>query len=592
MRWSLVGPLSLLFAGALCGEMVRAQTRAQTKPEMKHSIVVTHYAITGIVVSSIDESPVPHCRLTPKLEVHGSFGNRRFPASTDSFAADDHGRFSIPVPSAGAWNLMASARGYVTQSFEEHGAFSSSVVLTADSPTIDIRFTLSPEASIKGLVLDEAGEPVRDAQISLSLVPPPSPGGPPANGSAGANARTDDRGMYELANLSPGSYRLMVRAHPWYAEATQQSGSSVDDEPPLDPSFDVAYPPTWFPGSSDVSTSETIVLHAGDTRQADFHLVPIPSIHLKIIPPTGTVGSGAVNGRQGQAFPMVEEITPGSNGPRAISVTTRRDPQGEFDVSGLTPGLYQVRLLMPGEEARSTMVDVKANSVRTLDLGAPASDIARITMHIDGFTGGTAEESGNRRGGGLRVNLIDTDTQHGTFSSMGNEGRFAGRRVSKEPTTDRTLEVPPGRYEVVLQGGPNVYLIGLTTKGADVSGRYVTVPAGETTLTVHVANGRTNLSGIATLEGKPVMAAMVLLVPITIEEPDSIGFLRQDQTNTDGSFDIDNVIPGKYILLAIDRGWQINLGDRSTLRRYLTQGVPMELKPSATVKQNVIAQTP
>jgi hypothetical protein len=120
----------------------------------------------------------------------------------------------------------------------------------------------------------------------------------------------------------------------------------------------------------------------------------------------------------------------------------------------------------------------------------------------------------------------------------------------------------------------------------------VTVPAGETTLTVHVANGRTNLSGIATLEGKPVMGAMVLLVPITIEEPDSIGFLRQDQSNTDGSFDIEDVIPGQYILVAIERGWQINWGDRSTLRRYLTQGVPLELKPSATVKQNVIAQTP
>jgi Carboxypeptidase regulatory-like domain len=590
MRGSFVGPLLLVFAGVSWGGL-GAQTRAQ-KPEMKHGTVVTQYAITGIVVSSIDGSSVPHCKLTPKLEVHGSFGNRRFPASTDSFAADDHGRFSIPLPSAGGWNLRASARGYVTQSYEEHGAFSSSVVLTADSPTIDIRFALSPEASIKGIVLDEAGEPVRDAQISLSLVPPPSPGGPPANGRAGANARTDDRGMYELVNLSPGSYRLMARSHPWYAEAVQQSGPSVADGPPLDPSLDVAYPPTWFPGISDVANAETIVLHAGDTRQADFHLVPIPSIHLKIIPPTGAVGPAAVNGRQAQALPMVEEISPDSTGPRAISVTTRRDPQGEFDVSGLTPGLYQVRLMRPGEQGRSTIVDVKANSVRTLDLGVPPSDIARITIHIDGLTGATAEESGDRRGGGLRVNLIDTDTQRGTFSSMGDEGRFAGRRVSREPTTDLTLEVPPGRYEVVLQGGPNVYLIGLTAKGADASGRYMTVSAGETTLTVHVANGRTNLSGIATIEGKPVMGAMVLLVPITIEDPDSIGFLRQDQTNTDGSFAIDNVIPGKYILLAIDRGWQINWGDRSTLRRYLTQGVPMELKPSAAVKQNVIAQTP
>jgi hypothetical protein len=120
----------------------------------------------------------------------------------------------------------------------------------------------------------------------------------------------------------------------------------------------------------------------------------------------------------------------------------------------------------------------------------------------------------------------------------------------------------------------------------------VIVPAGESMLTVHAASGRASLSGLASLKGKAAVGAMVLLVPITIEEPDSITFLRQDQTNTDGSFEVANVIPGQYILVAIDHGWQINWGDRSTLRQYLTQGVPVELKSSAIVKQNVDAQAP
>src|SRR6201996_8439887 len=580
----LVRPAFLVFATALCGSVGHTQTRTQTKPEAKHA-PVTQYGITGIVVSSIDGSPVPHCRLTPSPETSGDFGNRRrVPPSTESFEADDHGRFSITLPTAGAWNLRASARGYVSQAYEEHGAFASAVVLTADSPTIDIKFTISPEASIKGFVLDEAGEAVRDAQIALHFVPPPSPGGPQATATTRAYAQTDDRGAYELVNLSPGSYRITAQAHPWYAQAAQQGGTSA-----ADPSLDFVYPLTWFPGSDDPATSETVVLHAGDTRQADFHLVPIPSIHLNIVPPSGVAET--VNGRQGQAFPMVEEIDPGSNGPRPISITTHRDSQGQFDVSGLTPGLYQVRLATPGQERHATMVEVTGNSVRTLDLGAPSSTIARITIHIDGSSD-AAEEFGGRRGGGLSVNLVDTDTQRGTFSSMVGEGGFAGRTESRNPTADRIIEVPPGRYEVVLQGRPTLYLTGLSAKGAQASGRYVTVSAGDTTLTVHVASGRAHLSGIATLEGKAVLGAMVLLVPITIEEPDSIDFLRQDQTNTDGRFDIQNVIPGQYILVAIDRGWQINWGDRSTLRRYLTHGVPIELKPSAAVKQNINAQTP
>ena len=120
----------------------------------------------------------------------------------------------------------------------------------------------------------------------------------------------------------------------------------------------------------------------------------------------------------------------------------------------------------------------------------------------------------------------------------------------------------------------------------------MTVGAGESTLTVHVGSGRANLSGLATLEEKPLPGAMVLLVPITIEDPNSIPFLVQDQTNTDGSFEMANVIPGQYILVAIDHGWGINWGDPSTLRRYLMQGVPVELKSSAIVKQNVAAQAP
>jgi hypothetical protein len=60
--------------------------------------------------------------------------------------------------------------------------------------------------------------------------------------------------------------------------------------------------------------------------------------------------------------------------------------------------------------------------------------------------------------------------------------------------------------------------------------------------------------------------------------PNSITFLRRAQTNKNGSLDLENIIPGQYILVAIDHGWQINWGDPSTLRRYLMQGAPVELK--------------
>jgi hypothetical protein len=269
------------------------------------------------------------------------------------------------------------------------------------------------------------------------------------------------------------------------------------------------------------------------------------------------------------------------------------DAQGQLDVGGLTPGMYQIRLSGPNQEGHAAVVEVTANSARTLDLSTTPHDMARITLRLDGL-GDADANSRPGRNGGVQVTLIDRDTHRGSFTFNGNEwgGGNLLRRDQRDAAVDRVLEIPPGRYEVVLQGQQNIFLAGLSAKGAETTGRYVAVGAGESTLTVHVASGRANLSGIATLEGKPLAGAVVLLVPVTIEDPNSITFLERDQTNTDGSFELANIIPGQYILVAIDHGWQINWGDPSTLRRYLMQGVPVELKSSAIVKQNIVAEAP
>ncbi len=570
--------LSILTLALTCAPRANSQTP------------VSGYRITGTVVSSTTDEPVQHCHLTATLNPRGrSPGNRRFggnSATQQTFDADDHGRFSISLPSAGAWHLRAAARGFVTQAYDEHQQFSSAVVLTPDAPTIDLRFQLAPEAVVTGTVLDEAGEPVRNARLALLTVPQSGPDTSPQPMGTRAVTQTDDRGVYEFANIPPGDYRITLQAQPWYAAAAQRRfGPPSSDAPQLDPSLDVAYPLTWFPGVSDPSLAETLTLQGGDTHQADFRLVPIPSIHLRIVPPPST----QTNLRSAPIFPVVERVVPGGNNFAFTPVSVNVNSQGQVDIGGLAPGLYQIRMQGQGADVRTSLVEVNAGSTRTLESGAQL-DIANIKLHFDGIDDTQADENS------VQVQLINTETGDAV---SGTNPEFGGgppnlrqRRQPGAAAPDRTVQALPGSYEVVLRSRQDVYLTGITMPSAEVKGRTIKVHAGDSVMTLHVASGRATVTGVATIADKPATGAMILLVPASLGDPHGLTILRRDQTNTDGSFELTDVIPGQYILTAIDHGWQINWNDPSTLGTYLLHGIPMDVAPSATLKQKIEAQSP
>jgi len=209
-------------------------------PAQNKTLPTVLYRITGIVVSSVDGSPVPHSHLTATLVPRGGDDGMHFPAPIGSFDADEHGRFSISLPSAGMWRIVGNSSGYVTQAYDEHELFSSGVVLTPASPVMDLRFQLSPEAVITGKVIDEAGEAVRNARVSLLSIPAPGPDSRPSPAHTRGSTSTDDRGSYEFDGLQPGDYRIKVQAQVWYATAARQTGFSADaNQHPLDPSLDV-----------------------------------------------------------------------------------------------------------------------------------------------------------------------------------------------------------------------------------------------------------------------------------------------------------------------------------------------------------------
>jgi hypothetical protein len=63
---------------------------------------------------------------------------------------------------------------------------------------------------------------------------------------------------------------------------------------------------------------------------------------------------------------------------------------------------------------------------------------------------------------------------------------------------------------------------------------------------------------------------MVLLVPQhPTEEPT---LFRRDQSDSDGTFTLRQILPGRYTVVAIEKGWEINWHNPNVLKPYLERG--------------------
>lgn len=573
-----------LFLFLACGAITSGQSVA-SKPAPQQ------YRITGVLVNSVDGSPVRKGHLEAALSGRGRQAGQRLGTGENTADTDDRSRFVLSLPSAGMWNVTAWARGFVRQGYQQHEEYTTGLVLTRAEPSMDVRFALSPDAEISGTVTNEAGESIRGAQVSLVRVRT-STLGLAERAVVGARVTmTDDRGIYEFDDLEPGSYRVRVVAQPWYAVAARQRRSTTGNDPPLDPSLDVAYQPTWFPGVADPDAAETLVLKGGDSQEADVGLTPVPAIHLLVDPPSSTTSNA---GRNAQPWPIIQQVNQAALPGGFMQESIHRNAQGQFDVDGLTPGLYQVRINGPDGQVRMSLVHVTADGSPTVNFDT-ASSAARVSFHVDGLRDALPNL--------LIAALIDPENQRVVASTnLGSMPRPIARLNNPPGTPGNgattpeehvpSIDVPAGQYEVVMMGQPDLYLAGVTAQGAQATGRAVTLPAGESSLTLHVVKGRATLTGFASFKGKPAVGAAIMLVPATLGQTGALQMVRRDQSNSDGSFNIAQVIPGQYILIAINDGWNINWKDNETLERYLAGGVAVDLSGGNAVAENVAAQAP
>jgi len=96
-------------------------------------------------------------------------------------------------------------------------------------------------------------------------------------------------------------------------------------------------------------------------------------------------------------------------------------------------------------------------------------------------------------------------------------------------------------------------------------------------ITINASKGTGRITGIALKKDKPASGVMIVLAPLDLSGNPAL--FRRDQSDSDGTFSLNAVVAGRYTLMAIEDGWNLEWGNPDVLQKYLAGGENVEVAP-------------
>jgi hypothetical protein len=460
-----------------------------------------------------------------------------------SIETGSDGSFALEGLAAAKYDLVAVRRGFLLSLYNQHEMFNTAIVTGEGQQTEGLVFRMTPVASLHGVVTGDSGDPVENAKVLLFLKPHNSG----ARITQVAETSTDDTGAYDFGELAPGEYLLAVTAQPWYA----LHHSALLQRSAADPStaLDVVYPVTYFDSTTEEASATPISLAAGNREDANINLHAVPALHLTIEPPAGQDVSTARSELRQVIFGSLastDTITP-----QFVTQT------GPSEFTGVAPGHYE---LSQGDPPRIAELDATASMQVDPNLGKPAIDLSgtlrsssgaalpdQVTLSLESLEGVHRQEP----------ILVKSSNGQFTFESI-RQGRW---KLTAE-SSDKQLPITS-----------------ITIEGRTHPGNRLTVLDKPLQLVVTVSLSETRVEGFAKKAEKGAPGIMVVLVP---KEPAAFPTLaRRDQSDSDGSFALRDVAPGRYTVVAIEDGWELDWERPEVIARYLSGGIPVNVTESS-----------
>jgi len=523
------------------------------------------YAISGTVVNATGG------QILSGIDVYISPVEQRDEARHSISGQDGH--FSFVNLAPGKYALQAHGRGFADQAYKEHEGFSTAIAVGPNLDAANLVFPLNPDAGIAGTVTDEQNETVREGQVMLfrtSLV------AGRAETHMEQQAAIDDDGRFRFSHLGQGTYYLAVMAQPWYAQHLSRvrppsPGEGVPQPVKNNPELDVAYPITYYGGSTEWTEATPITLKPGDRFNADMQLRPVPAAHLVF---HRTPAKGDVPGGGGEVVvaPNLSQVIFEDYRSYIPGNATSYSGSDAMEISGIPPGHYLVSASSPdGQTTHEQEIDITGDaelSVETIG-GAPVK------------ISGTLRVEGSDQPDSFRSLIFHVADQGTTFvTQISDKGDFDVQHTLSKPTS----------LEMSVYNNAGLFISNVTATGAKVIGQHniQVYPGASVKLTVTMSKGLGQVDGVVMREDKPLAEAMVLLVPQDAQN-NSVRF-RRDQSDSDGTFTLPSVTPGKYTVVAIENGWELPWSDPAVMKSYLAKGELVQVRPNENLKVKVKVQ--
>ena len=499
--------------------------------------------------------------------------------------SNDDGAFAFDALPAGRFSLTASKPAYLTAAYGavRPGGTGTPIALAAGQQLTGVTLNMPRGGAITGVIRDENGAPVPGLMVYVMR-----PNAPPTTALSRDEAYTDDRGVYRIFGLSPGTYYVTadrrssggiggvgvmssIEIDATFARLQRGEGRGAATTPTERSTSSVVRPartfdpaPTFYPGVSSFGMATPVTLGLGEVREGiDFAYQLVASVTV-----SGSV-SGADVGQTVQLSLTPEGGTPTGRGFGAGPMLQRRTApgDGEFMFTGVTPGKYTVLAVsatgaapgVPSSTAKSrfarTSVQVVGNDIDGLSLALRPT--LRVSGRID-FQGGTAPTGQALTS--LAVTLVSSVVT-GSDNSAVNLGLMPVPAVSLRPSASVRED---GTFEVVgvLDSGyrltttrnppgwtPKTAMLG----GKDILDHPIEITGDVSGIALTMSNQLPQLSGrLVKTDNTPAPGYFVIAFTTDrgLWQPNARR-LRSVRPGTDGSFRFDDLPAGEYYLAAL-----------------------------------------